>query len=214
MGIVELSPDVYLISSTHHGTPGTAALHTLAMRSYDPADPTSITVTPTLSLPRALFLNGACVLPTAPPSVLLADSYTASLYRAGALDLDHARPARQDDRRRRVAGRERGQVPRRVRGRHEQRSAGVRADPRRRGRARVAAPGPPEVLVRGTLGDDVVVDPAGTVACVATNPNNSLSRIRVEGEGERGFETVAGGSGGGCGRGRWLVRGGGGRGGF
>jgi hypothetical protein len=38
-----------------------------------------------------------------------------------------------------------------------------------------------------------VLDPEGTVAYVATSPKNSLVRIRVAGDGERGFETVAGG---------------------
>lgn len=184
MAIVELSPDIYLISSTHHGTPGTAALHTLDMRSYDPADPTSFTVTPTLSLPRALFLNGACVLPTAPPSVLLADSYTASLYRVAFAAADAAAaPALSTWITHAVLAKTTADAAwpgvngvkyhgGYVYATSSEARVFVRipvdvADP--------AFPprGPPEVLVRGTPGDDFVLDPEGTVAYVATNPNNS-----------------------------------------
>ncbi|MCJ1251881.1 hypothetical protein MMC30_009119 [Trapelia coarctata] len=203
MGIVELSPDIFIISTSLHGSPNTAALYTLDMTSYSPSSPTSYTVKHTLSIPPALFLNGSCLLPSSPPSILLADSYTASIYRVSFPEngapqfanwITHTLLAK-------TTTTPEGAAWPGVNG--IKYHAGYVYATSSEARIFVRIPvdlsnqtfsaGEPEVLMRGSPGDDFVIDPKGEVAYVCTNPNNSLVKIRVDGMGERGFETLVGG---------------------
>lgn len=203
MGIVELSPDIFIISTSLHGSPNSAALYTLDMTSYAPSSPTSFTITYTLDIPPALFLNGSCLLPSSPPSILLADSYTASIYRVtfppnappeSSTWLTHPLLAK-------TTTTPEGAAWPGVNGikYHAGHFYATSSEARIFVRIPVdLASGTysplrdPEIIVRGTPGDDFAIDPEREVAYVTTNPNDSLIKISIAGEGERGFETLAG----------------------
>ena len=200
-GIVEVEPDVFLISTCNLYTTHESFLHRLDLREWspgEPVEPISVFQFP----PAARGLNGSCLL--APGVMLVADCFASLIWR-----VDVAFEGRPITARVWLAHDSMGYFPGELKpeqpGVNGVRYAGrthhlyytatakkllmrVPVDPRTLDPA-----GAPELVVAGRMGDDFCIDEDAAVLYLATHRQNTIDRVSMDPGKNSGFtQSVAG----------------------
>ena len=194
-GLVEIEPDLFLVSTSNLYTTHESFLHLLDLRGYQPGAPVR---------PRVVFqfpaaargLNGSCLL--APGVVLIADCFAGLIWR-----LDVQPGGRHIQARVWLAHETMGYFPGKLKPeqpgvngvRYAARShylfytatakkllMRVPVDP-----ATLEPAGPPELVVAGRMGDDFCIDEEAGVLYLATHRQNSIDRISMDPGDNSGF---------------------------
>ena len=194
-GIVEIEPDLFLVSTSNLYTTHESFLHLVDLRGYQPGSP----VEPEMVFrfpDTARGLNGSCLL--APGVVLIADCFAGLIWR-----LDVQPGGREMQARVWLAHDSMGYFPGKlkpeqpgVNGLHYAARTGylfytatakkllmrVPVDP-----AALAPAGPPELVVAGRMGDDFCIDEDAALVYLATHRQNSIDRISMDPGHNSGF---------------------------
>ena len=194
-GLVEIEPDLFLVSTSNLYTTHESFLHLLDLREYQPGS----TVQPEMvfRFPEAARgLNGSCLL--APGVVLIADCFAGRIWR-----MDVQPGGRNIQARVWLAHDSMGYFPGKLK--PEQPGVnGVRyaarthflfytatakkllmrvpVDP-----VTLEPAGPPELVVAGRMGDDFCIDEDASVIYLATHRQNSIDRISLDPGDNSGF---------------------------
>lgn len=194
-GLVEIEPDIFLISTSNLYTTHESFLHRLDLRDYHPGSP----VEPDMVFrfpDTARGLNGSCLL--APGVVLIADCFAGLIWR-----VDVQPGGRDIQARNWIADESMGYFPGKLK--PEQPGVnGVRyaarthhlyytatakkllmrvpVDP-----ATLEPAGSPELVVAGRMGDDFCIDEDAAVIYLATHRQNSIDRISMDPGDNSGF---------------------------
>ncbi len=194
-GLVEIEPDLFLVSTSNLYTTHESFLHRLDLRGYQPGsrvEPEQVFRFPD----TARGLNGSCLL--APGLVLVADCFAGLIWRVDVQPggrLVHARVWLAHD--------SMGYFPGKLK--PEQPGVnGVRYAARSRylyytatakkllmrvpvDAATLEPAGPPELVVAGRMGDDFCIDEDAAVIYLATHRQNSIDRISTDPGDNSGF---------------------------
>ena len=194
-GLVEIEPDLFLVSTSNAYTDHDSFLHLVDMRGYEPGAavwPETLFHFP----PAARGLNGCCLL--APGIVLIADCFAGLIWRvamqAGGRDIA-VRPWLSDESMGYYPGTQKPEQPG-VNGVHYAARTGhlyytstakkllmrVAVDP-----ATLEAAGAPELVLAGRTGDDFCIDEEAGVLYLATHRQNSIDRVAMNPAENSGF---------------------------
>ncbi len=194
-GLVEIQPDLFLVSTSNLYTTHESFLHRLDLRGYQPGSPV---------LPEMVFcfpdsargLNGSCLLATG--IVLVADCFAGLIWR-----VDVQPGGRDIQARVWLAHETMGYFPGKLK--PEQPGVnGVRYAARTHHLYYTATAkkllmrvpvdpltfepaGPPELVVAGRMGDDFCIDEDASVIYLATHRQNSIDRISMDPGDNSGF---------------------------
>lgn len=194
-GLVEVEPDLFLVSTSNLYTSHESFLHRLDLRGYQPGAP---------ARPEMVFrfpdtgrgLNGSCLL--APGVVLIADCFAGLIWRVDVQAGGRALEARVW-----LAHETMGYFPGKLK--PEQPGVnGVRYAARTHhlyytatakkllmrvpvDSATLEPAGPPELVVAGRMGDDFCIDEDASVIYLATHRQNSIDRIAMDPGENSGF---------------------------
>ena len=219
MGIVEVEPDVFYLTTSNFYTSHEGYLHSLDLRDWVPGSP--IDPKMVLEFPKAARgLNGMCLI--APKVLLVADCFASLIWRVD-LDADGGKPLAREWLRHDAMGYFPGaQKPEQpgVNGvrfakktsRLYYTSTAKKLLMRVRVNAQTHdAEGEPELIVAGRMGDDFCIDEDAEVLYLATHRQNTIDRVSMGPAKNSGFtksvvgdpfkEEVIGPSGGVWGRG-------------
>ncbi len=194
-GLVEIEPDLFLVSTSNLYTTHESFLHLLDLRSYVPGQP----VRPELVFrfpDTARGLNGSCLL--APGVVLVADCFAGLIWRmdvqAGGRDIQ-ARVWLAHETMGYFPGKLKPEQPGVNGVRYAARThhlyytatakkllMRVSVDP-----ATLEPAGAPELVVAGRMGDDFCIDEDAAVIYLATHRQNSIDRISMDPGDNSGF---------------------------
>ena len=203
MGIVEAEPDVFYVSASEPSTTGTGTgrVHRIDMSGWSPGQP--IEPSTVLELRGSVgLLNGSCFV--APDVLLLADSYTRSIWRVDLSAGGKVATARRWVEHESLAHEPTGPRPRQpgVNGiRYAARtgylyctSSAKRLFLRVHVDARTHDPaGEPERVATGRMADDFCIDEPSGVAYVTMHWHNAVDRVSLNPAENDGFgRTVAG----------------------
>ena len=193
--LVEVEPDLFLVSTSNLYTSHESFLHRLDLRGYQPGAP---------ARPEMVFrfpdtargLNGSCLL--APGVVLIADCFAGLIWRVDVQAGGRALEARVW-----LAHETMGYFPGKLK--PEQPGVnGVRYAARTHhlyytatakkllmrvpvDSATLEPAGPPELVVAGRMGDDFCIDEDASVIYLATHRQNSIDRIAMDPGENSGF---------------------------
>ncbi|WP_428395192.1 carboxymuconolactone decarboxylase family protein [Lichenicoccus sp.] len=194
-GLVEIEPDLFLVSTSNLYTTHESFLHLLDLRGFQPGSP----VRPEMVFrfpDTARGLNGSCLL--APGVVLIADCFAGLIWRLdvqpggrtmqAGIWLKHETmgyfPGKQKPEQPGVNG-----VRYAARTHHLYYTATARkllmrvpVDP-----ATLEPAGSPELVVAGRMGDDFCIDEDASVIYLATHRQNSIDRISMDPGDNSGF---------------------------
>ena len=200
-GLVEIEPDLFLVSTSNLYTTHESFLHLLDLRGFRPGSP----VRPDMVFrfpATARGLNGSCLI--APGVVLIADCFAGLIWRvdvqAGGRDIQ-ARVWVEHETMGYFPGKLKPEQPGVNGVRYAARShhlyytatakkllMRVPVDP-----ATLEAAGPPELVVAGRMGDDFCIDEDAGVIYLATHRQNTIDRISMDPSDNSGFpQSVAG----------------------
>ena len=194
-GLVEIEPDLFLVSTTNLYTTHESFLHRLDLREYRPGSP----VQPEMVFrfpDTARGLNGSCLL--APGVVMIADCFAGLVWRVdvqpGGRDIQ-ARVWLRDESMGYFPGKLKPEQPGvngiryAARTRHLYYTATAKkllmrvpVDPETLDPA-----GAPELVVAGRMGDDFCIDEDAGVIYLATHRQNSIDRISMDPGDNSGF---------------------------
>ena len=183
MSIVETEPDIFHVTTTSIGR---GKLHRLDMRGWSPGQLLDAQLV--VDYPGSGFLNGSCLL--APKVLLIADSFTGSIWRVDLAEDGKTGKARRWLRHESMAHEPKGPMPDQpgVNGVQFASKTGylyytstakqlfmrVAVDSRTHGPA-----GEPEFVTGGMMWDDFCIDEAGGFAYATTHRQNTLERIAL-----------------------------------
>ncbi len=194
-GLVEIEPDVFLVSTSNVYTTHESSLHRLDLRGWQPGAP---------ARPDMVFrfpgtaggLNGSCLL--APGVVLIADCIAGLIWRLDVQPDGRAMQARvwlQHDSMGYFPGKMKPEQPGVNGVRYAARThhlyytatakkllMRVPVDP-----ATFEPAGPPELVVAGRMGDDFCIDEDAGVIYLATHRQNTIDRISMDPGDNSGF---------------------------
>lgn len=194
-GLVEIEPDLFLVSTSNLYTTRESFLHRLDLRGYEAGTPVQPAMV--FSFPdTARGLNGSCLL--GPGVVLVADSFAGLIWRVDVQSGGHDLQARVW-----LADGSMGYFPGKLK--PEQPGVnGVRyaartnhlyytatakkllmrvpVDP-----ATLDPAGPPELVVAGRMGDDFCIDEDAAVIYLATHRQNSIDLVAMDPGDNSGF---------------------------
>ena len=194
-GLVEIEPDVFLVSTSNLYTSHESFLHRLDLTGYEPGSP--VRPETVFRFPEgARGLNGSCLL--GPDVVLVADCFAGLIWRVdlqpGGRDIQ-ARVWLAHETMGYFPGKLKPEQPGvngvryAVRTRHLYYTATARkllmrvpVDP-----ATLEPAGPPELVVAGRMGDDFCVDEDAEVIYLATHRQNTIDRISMDPGDNSGF---------------------------
>ena len=194
-GLVEIEPDLFLVSTSNLYTTHESFLHLLDLRGFQPGSP----VRPEMVFrfpATARGLNGSCLL--APGVVLIADCFAGLIWRVdvkpGGRDIQ-ARVWLEHETMGYFPGKLKPEQPGVNGVRYAARThhlyytatakkllMRVPVDP-----AALAPAGPPELVVAGRMGDDFCIDEDAGVIYLATHRQNSIDRISMDPGDNSGF---------------------------
>ena len=200
-GIVEIEPDVFLVSTTNLYTTHESYLHRIDLRGWSPG--AQLDTERVFQFPdTARGLNGSCLL--APGIVLIADCFAGLIWR-----IDVQPDAREMEARVWLEHDSMGYFPGKLK--PEQPGVnGVRYAARTRHLyytatakkllmrvpvhpATLDSAGAPELVVAGRMGDDFCIDEDASVIYLATHRQNTIDRISMDPGDNSGFpQCVAG----------------------
>ena len=194
-GLVEIEPDVFLVSTSNLYTSHESFLYRLDLRGYQPGSPVQPEMV--FRFPEAARgLNGSCLL--GPGVVLVADCFAGLIWR-----VDMQPGGRNIQARVWLAHETMGYFPGKLkpeqpgvngvryaaRTRHLYYTATARkllmrvpVDP-----ATLEPAGPPELVVAGRMGDDFCIDEDAGVIYLATHRQNTIDRISMDPGDNSGF---------------------------
>ena len=200
-GLVEVEPDVFLVSTSNAYTSHESFLHRLDLRGWRPGSP----VRPDMVFrfpDTARGLNGSCLL--APCVVLIADCFAGLIWRLdmqpGARDIA-ARVWLRHDSMGYFPGKMKPEQPGVNGVRYAARTnhlyytatakkllMRVAVDP-----GTLEPAGEPELVVAGRMGDDFCIDEDASVIYLATHRQNTIDRVSMDPGDNSGFpQSVAG----------------------
>ncbi len=200
-GLVEVEPDIFLVSTSNLYTSHESYLHRLDLRGWRPGSPVSPEMV--FRFPEAARgLNGSCLL--APGVVLIADCFASLIWR-----LDVQPDARKIEARPWLEHHSMGYFPGKLKPeqpgvngvRYASRTnrlyytstakkllMSVPVDP-----ATFEAAGEPELVLAGRMGDDFCIDEDAGVIYLATHRQNTIDRVSMDPGDNSGFtQSVAG----------------------
>ncbi len=194
-GLVEVEPDLFLVSTSNLYTTHESFLHRLDLRNYQPGSPVQPEMV--FRFPEtARGLNGSCLL--APGVVLIADCFAGLIWRVsvqpGARDIQ-ARVWLAHETMGYFPGKLKPEQPGVNGVRYAARShhlyytatakkllMRVPVDP-----ATFEPTGSPELVVAGRMGDDFCIDEDASVIYLATHRQNTIDRISMDPSDNSGF---------------------------
>ena len=194
-GLVEIEPDLFLVSTSNLYATHESFLHLLDLRGYQPGSPVQPEMV--FQFPAAARgLNGGCLL--APRVVLIADCFAGLIWRLdvrpGGRDIQ-ARVWLVHDTMGYFPGKLKPEQPGVNGVRYAARShylfytatakkllMRVPVDP-----ATLDPAGPPELVVAGRMGDDFCIDEDAGVIYLATHRQNTIDRISMDPGDNSGF---------------------------
>ena len=194
-GVVEIEPDLFLVSTSNLYTTHESFLHLLDLRGFQPGSP----VRPEMVFrfpEMAHGLNGSCLL--APGVVLIADCFAGLIWRVdvppGGRDIQ-ARVWLEHETMGYFPGKLKPEQPGvngvryAARTHHLYYTATARkllmrvpVDP-----ATLEPAGPPELVLAGRMGDDFCIDEDAAVLYLATHRQNTIDRISMDPGDNSGF---------------------------
>jgi alkylhydroperoxidase family enzyme len=194
-GLVEIEPDVFLVSTSNLYTTHESSLHRLDLRGWQPGAPARPEMV--FRFPdRAGGLNGSCLL--APGVVLVADCIAGLIWRLDVQPDGRAMQARvwlEHDSMGYFPGKMKPEQPGVNGVRYAARThhlyytatakkllMRVPVDP-----ATFEPAGPPELVVAGRMGDDFCIDEDAGVIYLATHRQNTIDRISMDPGDNSGF---------------------------
>ena len=200
-GVVEIEPDVFLVSTSNLYTTHECTLHRLDLRGWTPGSP--VRVETVFRFPQAARgLNGSCLI--APGVVLVADCFAGLIWRVDLPEgggtpsarvwLEHESmgyyPGTQKPEQPGVNG-----VRYAARSRHLYYTATAKklfmrvpVDP-----VTLEPAGDPELVVAGRMGDDFCIDEDAGVIYLTTHRQNTIDRVSMDPGKNSGFtQSVAG----------------------
>ena len=194
-GLVEIEPDLFLVSTSNLYTTHESFLHRVDLREYQPGSP----VRPEMVFrfpATARGLNGSCLL--APGVVLIADCFAGLIWRVdvqpGGRDIQ-ARVWLEHESMGYFPGKLKPEQPGvnglryAARTHHLYYTATAKkllmrapVDP-----ATLEPAGPPELVLAGRMGDDFCIDEDAAVVYLATHRQNTIDRISMDPGDNSGF---------------------------